>query len=534
MTSTSQRGTGRAMSTFPTGMPREPAAGTVRIAVLSDPHVGGQGDAAWHSRLRYDDAPAILAAAVEAATAGQADVLVALGDLTDLGEHRALRDVCAALSLFPGPVRVVPGNHDRTRDNEAFEAVFDDAAGDMRLAGVDVEDRGVLGLCGVTVRSDDGGLTCEGHPPDTREWPDRLLVVASHYPVLDVTARLAAAGVRDAGLLRNHVTAFDGLDARTGPVLVLNGHLHARLEQTAGAVLQLSVAALVEAPHEVTFVDLGTDLTGAGIEISVYRLPLVVDRGSSRPEPDDLWVASPVLAPSTTSWCWTGDQWVRQATGVQDRPVLCVDWNGTIVDDDERARRVTVAVLDEFGLPSENLATVADFRARFILPLTSFVQSLGVPDYATATVVARWNELMRAADPPELTPGARHLLTWAAEQGLAVHVVSGADPQVVLTDLARLLPDVDVTSVVGNAHPKSTVLEDLTTDGQGVFVGDTTYDIVEGLRAGAVTVGFAADASKAARLAAAGADLVVTDLTEVEELISSRYLNGSSGDRFYA
>ncbi|GAA1538735.1 metallophosphoesterase [Nocardioides humi] len=502
--------------TQPVPMP-PPGPGTVRIAVLSDAHLGGRGEAVWHNRLRYDEAPAILASAVRAATAQRAVLLLALGDLADLGDQASLRDVRAALSVFPGPVRVVPGNHDRARDNESFEAEVADPAADLSLAGSTLERHAGFGLCGLTVWSDDGGRTCVGVLPDPSSWPAGLVVLASHYPVLDVTERLAGAGVRDAGTLRNHDAVPPDLTDRPAPTLVLNGHLHARVEHAVGSALQLSVGALVEVPHEVTFVDLTPSSDGESTDVVVRRLSLP-------PSGESEASTSPVLAPSVSRWEWSDAGWTRLPPAAGGRPVLCLDWNGTVVDDDERAREVSVSVLAELGVDVDRLRTVQDFRRDFTLPLSSFFSRQGVRDHALARAVARWNEGMLAAAPPRLGPGARDLLTWAMRNDVSIHIVSGADPRVVTADLAALLPEVRVTSVVGHAHPKSAVLERLSASGPVVFVGDTAYDVVEGRRAGGFAVGFAADAAKADRLAAAGADAVVTDLAQVAELISARHL----------
>jgi phosphoglycolate phosphatase-like HAD superfamily hydrolase len=220
---------------------------------------------------------------------------------------------------------------------------------------------------------------------------------------------------------------------------------------------------------------------------------------------------------------------VEQRTGDGDvdsmnaRPVLCLDWNGTVVADDDRAHRVSLDVLAELELSGDQLATVADFRRQFTLPLATFFRSLGALEDVVDQAVRRWNELMLTAEPPRLTPGALPLLQWAMRHGVETHVISGADPRVPAADLQTLMPEVRVTSIIGSAHPKSAVLEQYAAGGPVVFVGDTTYDVREGVKAGVVTVGFASDPVKADRLAAAGADFVVTDLGGVQDLISTRY-----------
>ena len=44
------------------------------------------------------------------------------------------------------------------------------------------------------------------------------------------------------------------LERRRAPTVVLSGHIHARDALTAGPVLQLTQAALIEAPYEASVV----------------------------------------------------------------------------------------------------------------------------------------------------------------------------------------------------------------------------------------------------------------------------------------
>lgn len=192
---------------------------------------------------------------------------------------------------------------------------------------------------------------------------------------------------------------------------------------------------------------------------------------------------------------------------------LGLDWNGTVVDDDERARQAAVAVLDQLQLAAPGLESVAGFRSTFSLPLARYFRSLGVPEDAVSWAVSEWSHQVRIGPKPELVDGAERLLDYANEVGIAVHVVSGAAYEAVISDVRSLIPNAEVASVQGAVHPKRSAIGRLTGPGEiAVYIGDTMYDVEEALAAGAVAIGLAHDRVRAARLRSAGARLVITSL----------------------
>jgi len=86
-----------------------------------------------------------------------------------------------------------------------------------------------------------------------------------------------------------------------GPVLIVNGHLHVHATIADGRILQLSVAALIEPPHDVTLLTLGFDDAGnprvarqaSGLfETPGVSLPVLSDREETWQFRDGVWHSS--------------------------------------------------------------------------------------------------------------------------------------------------------------------------------------------------------------------------------------------------
>lgn len=197
--------------------------------------------------------------------------------------------------------------------------------------------------------------------------------------------------------------------------------------------------------------------------------------------------------------------------------VLALDWNGTVVDDTERAYASVRAAIGPEPGPPVDLDT---FRDGFHLPLPSWFASLGVPLERVAAIEGRWNEEM-CRRPAGLSRGAEQLLTWCRAHLLPVRVVTGASTRLVEADAARLGVR-DLIDEIVSVHPKSAELTRWRHDGQRVvFVGDTEYDLTEAHLAGAEAVGFAGGYGREARLRQCRPAALVDDLADVIPLLAA-------------
>jgi hypothetical protein len=125
----------------------------------------------------------------------------------------------------------------------------------------------------------------------------------THFPLLDFQRRCEAAGFLYSGHLAQLAAPPPDLDRGWAPHVVLNGHLHIRAVETTESTLQLSFAALVEAPYEIATLDV--ERRGPGLDIAA-------DCVSVRPVDEP---RVPVLDPPETHWeSFTGAEPARGGT----------------------------------------------------------------------------------------------------------------------------------------------------------------------------------------------------------------------------
>jgi len=197
--------------------------------------------------------------------------------------------------------------------------------------------------------------------------------------------------------------------------------------------------------------------------------------------------------------------------------VMACDWNGTLVDDRDRAWTATCRVLERRGLAVPSLSRFLD---EFRLPLASLFAHYGVPD-GTRDAIDDWNRAM-AELPARAMPGARRMLERLGAARIAVAVVSAAARDVIERDLALLGLEGHVNAVFGDADPKRDALSKLARAHEGpvAFIGDTEYDMREANAAGAIAIGFAGGYRPPAALAEAGAAHIVERLDELAALVT--------------
>ena len=197
--------------------------------------------------------------------------------------------------------------------------------------------------------------------------------------------------------------------------------------------------------------------------------------------------------------------------------LIALDWNGTTVNDLDRAMRATNVVLARRGLPIQDLAT---FRETFKLPMTSYFGDLGIVPDDIAAAGHDWNTAS-TGEHADLSAGIVELLAAAATRQIPVGIISAASAEVVLTDARRLGIADQLAFVHGDAASKSTVLRELAAvhGGRIVYCGDTEYDVTEALNAGAVAIGFSGGYRPGAALVEAGAVCVVDSFAMLAEAL---------------
>ena len=203
-----------------------------------------------------------------------------------------------------------------------------------------------------------------------------------------------------------------------------------------------------------------------------------------------------------------------------DLALVACDWNGTLVADADRALAATNDVLRSLGLPE---LSEDGFRTVFVLPLDDFFAAIGVERRHIRRIALTWSRRL-AARPTRLAPGGLALITAAEVRGISIGVVSAAGPEAVRADAEALDVLRLLAFVEAGAADKVAVLLRLVAGAGGpvAYVGDTEYDVRSARAAGAIPIGVGNGYRPAAALRAAGADLVVDDLSGLADLLTPR------------
>jgi phosphoglycolate phosphatase len=177
--------------------------------------------------------------------------------------------------------------------------------------------------------------------------------------------------------------------------------------------------------------------------------------------------------------------------------------------------------------------TAREYKARYVRRLLDKVQS-------------RKTALAQGAVPPDalMIAGSRAFLTGLAQQDVSLYLASGTDHAYVLDEAQSLGLEgffkehiygaLDASEVDQKERVIRHILaENRVSGAELLVVGDGPVEIREALRCGALALGVASDEvkrtgwdeRKVARLASAGADLLVPDFSHWDTLLA--FLNGS-------
>ena len=285
---------------------------TIRLAALSDPHLvppGAPASGVFNNRLEFETALPRLEIALERCVKAGPDAIVALGDITDLGDDESLDAAVERFAATGTPAWLVGGNHDtrgRGGGRALEEAVTRDGAQEVRVppaAGIQWSGASVVG---VALSHQDGGYRprlAERLGQDVST--DRLLVVLSHFPLLSLQDEVVAAGWKYAGDLLGLEEVARPVLERSGPTIVLHGHLHLGASTLRDRLLQIGCPPLIEAPFEITHLAIRIDVADA-VEVAVRREQVWPTDGHS---------AWPQLARREQAWRYDGSNWLTVDPG---------------------------------------------------------------------------------------------------------------------------------------------------------------------------------------------------------------------------
>ncbi|CAN5625145.1 hypothetical protein BH23CHL5_BH23CHL5_17960 [soil metagenome] len=254
----------------------------------------------WHNELSLDRTAELLDQAVATLREMSPDAVVLLGDLSNYADGASLAHVAKTVAALERPVYVVPGNHDIDGHPDAAERF----SRPLSLPGVVVAPAIVEPEAGLLVplvglrRDAETNALSSACPALLPAVMSRLTIIQSHFPLLPMSERLASAGLRHAGDLADRENLLHMVEQVPGPVIAMHGHLHVRASQSSGALLQLSCAALVEPPHEITIM---TVTESGDSQFMVKRTAISIKPHIVR--------RVPVLSPAEEEWRFAGGRW---------------------------------------------------------------------------------------------------------------------------------------------------------------------------------------------------------------------------------
>ncbi len=195
------------------------------------------------------------------------------------------------------------------------------------------------------------------------------------------------------------------------------------------------------------------------------------------------------------------------------------DLDMTLIDPRAGIVELFDLLASETGIPLDGQA----FATRLGPPLHQEFVRYGLDESTIAWLVERYRELTPTVVIPRTValPGAVDAVRAVTERGGRAVVVTAKLAVNAVAHLAAL--DIAVSAVVGDlwSTAKAAALQEL---GAEVFVGDHLGDIAGARAADALAVGVATGPISAEDLAAAGADVVLTDLTRFPEWLESYLL----------
>ncbi|MFI9402634.1 HAD family hydrolase [Nocardia sp. NPDC052316] len=184
------------------------------------------------------------------------------------------------------------------------------------------------------------------------------------------------------------------------------------------------------------------------------------------------------------------------------------DLDMTLIDSRPGVGRAIDTLAAEFDLPIRG----ADFADRLGPPLATLLVEVGAPEELVPALVTRYRELYPSivSSIPAM-PGADAALDAVEARGGRVLVVTGKHEPLARLHIDELGWRIDHLAGDLWSAGKAAVL---TQERAGIFVGDHIGDMRGAQAAGVLAVGVTTGPCSAAELRAAGADVILTDLTE--------------------
>lgn len=310
----------------PSGDSSAPTNARYRWGVLTDLHLAATGtpNSCWHNTVSLGQSRELLSTALAQLRQEQVQQLIVLGDLSDTASHADYHYLLDQVDKSRLPTWLIPGNHDcpapapdESRHCDTVLAAASARSTPLSAHGHDLNldlDRLLIISGALNPRGlEQYTLTLDPPPAPPQE---TMLVVLTHFPILNLAEILTSARLDDAGNLTNRAHLAAGLTDWPGPVLVLHGHQHIRSHKATANILQLGFAAIAEQPHDLATLDITVETNAHHDHSLVVHVARRCHTLAPRPRG---WRRS-LLDPDHTDYRWTRGTWQAQPGADEPNP----------------------------------------------------------------------------------------------------------------------------------------------------------------------------------------------------------------------
>ena len=202
---------------------------------------------------------------------------------------------------------------------------------------------------------------------------------------------------------------------------------------------------------------------------------------------------------------------------------VILDWSGTVVDDLRPVVQATNAVFAEFELPA---ITLEEFRTEFCLPMEPFYERRMSAHTMDVINEAYHRHFVPFAEAVEPLPNSRAFLEFCRKTGRRLFVLSTISPGHFEHQAGKFgfteFFERSYTGIIDKRHKIGEILRDHRLQAhETLFAGDMVHDVATAHHAGVLAVALLSGFDDHAKLAAAGPDVIVRDLGDLQTLMES-------------
>jgi 3',5'-cyclic AMP phosphodiesterase CpdA len=249
-----------------------------RFVQVSDPHLASQRDGVWNNRFLCTMMPEVMRCLRRDLAEKPPDFILATGDIVSQQTREAMFEARDLMDSLGVPYYPMGGNHDFVKEDsrtwflEAFGHQLPDlhtyysfTHKNLHFCILDTwwlwqDDT----LCPVAepIASDTLNESLKGMrwsvPPHVLEWlvqdlkkhRDLPVVVAVHYPALEIPERLRHPDMKDGGALDNGHLLLELLSGFPQVRAIFSGHVHMHFIESFNGIVQVTTGAMPEYPTE--------------------------------------------------------------------------------------------------------------------------------------------------------------------------------------------------------------------------------------------------------------------------------------------